>query len=190
MRDRENDNFVFPHQVDNREGELLEKDAPSSMFVRSPCKRQRCRQFHGGFNGPPESFPESNLDSFVIGNTIQELKTRLAMKTRICHCVRRRASANTSAAGESAASPRSYSPIRRRISVSQAASTSGDDHSCNDSRSPSASCARSSGGRRRARSDNSESKLDIDILRYAIEQVYSSRDSCAPNRSWVPVNSI
>jgi len=165
MRDGENDNFVFPHQVDNREGKLLGKHASSSMLVQRPSKWQRCRQFHGGLNGLPESFFEANLESFVIGNTIQELKTRLAMKTRTCHCVRRRASANTSAAGESAASPRSYSPIRLRISVSQAASTSGEDHSCSDSRSPSASCARSCGGRWRARSDNSVSKLDINILR-------------------------
>src|SRR5665647_611460 len=165
MRDGEYDNFVFPNQIDNREGKLLGKHAPCSMLVWRPSKRQRCRQFHSGLNGLPESFPEANLDSFVIGNTIQELKTRLAMKTRTCHCVRRRASANTSAAGESAASPRSYSPIRLRISVSQAASTSGEDHSCSDSRSPSASCARSSGGRWRARADNSASKLDINILR-------------------------
>lgn len=91
------------------------------------------------------------------------------MKTRVCHFVRRRASVNTSDAGESTASPRSYSPMRLRISVSQAASTSGEDHSCSDSRSPSASCARSSGGRWLARADNSASKLDIDILRKTIE---------------------
>jgi hypothetical protein len=85
MRDGEYDNFVFPNQVDNREGKLLGKHAPGSMLVWRPSKRQRCRQFHSGLNGFPESVSEANLDSFVTGNTIQELKTRLAMKTRIGH---------------------------------------------------------------------------------------------------------
>ena len=85
MRDGEYDNFVFPNQIDNREGKLLGKHASSSILVWRPSKRQRRRQFHSGLNGLPESFSEANLDSFVIGNTIQKLKTRLAMKTRICH---------------------------------------------------------------------------------------------------------
>ena len=85
MRDGEYDNSVFPNQVNNREGELLGKHASSSMLVWRPSERQRCRQFHGGLNGFPESLTEASLDGFVIGNTIQELKTRLTMETRICH---------------------------------------------------------------------------------------------------------
>ena len=85
MRDGEYDNFVFANQVDNREGKLLGKHASSSMFMWRPSIWQRCRQFHCGLNGLPESFSEANLNSFVIGNTIQELKTRLAMKTRVFH---------------------------------------------------------------------------------------------------------
>lgn len=165
MRDGEDDYFVFPHQVNDRERKLLGEHASGAMFVWRTCQRQRGCQCHSGFNGLPESFSEASLDRFVIGHRIQEFKTRLAMKARVGHCVRRRASENTSAAGESVASPRSYSPIRFRISASQAASTSGEALSCNDSRSPSASCARSSGGRWRARSDNSASKLDMSFLR-------------------------
>jgi len=85
MRDSEYDNLVFRNQVDNREGEFLGKHASSSILVWRPSKRQRRCQSHGGLNGLSESLPEANLDSFVIGNTIQELKTRLAMKTRIDH---------------------------------------------------------------------------------------------------------
>ena len=51
MRDGENDNFVFPHQVDNREGKLFGKHASSSMLVWRSSQRQRCRQFHSGLNG-------------------------------------------------------------------------------------------------------------------------------------------
>ena len=40
MRNRENHNFVFLHQIDNREGKLLGKDAPGAVFVRRTCKRQ------------------------------------------------------------------------------------------------------------------------------------------------------
>ena len=40
MRNREDHNFVFPRQINNREGKLLGKDAPSAVFVRRTCKRQ------------------------------------------------------------------------------------------------------------------------------------------------------
>jgi len=40
MRNRENHNFVFPHQIDKREGKLLEKDAPGAVFAWRTCKRQ------------------------------------------------------------------------------------------------------------------------------------------------------
>ena len=47
MRDGENDNFVFPHQVDNREGKLLGKHAlslrkASSFSKYIGCGRKRC----------------------------------------------------------------------------------------------------------------------------------------------------
>lgn len=87
MRDRKNHNFVFPNEIDNREGKLLGKDAPRTVFVWRPCIGQCSRQLHGCFNGLPEPIPKSNLDGFVMRNAVEEFKTRVAMKARFYHWV-------------------------------------------------------------------------------------------------------
>ena len=88
---------------------------------------------------------ELRTDLCVVLHLPRQLGQRGLVKPDAHHLSRRRTSANTSSAGMSFAVPASIAAIRSRISSSQAASTSGEDHSCSDSRSPSASCARSSG---------------------------------------------
>ncbi len=121
MSQRNNGNPLIIREIDDREGEISQKDAPGVQGRRRSCQREGVSPGGCLLDGGQKAPTKPGFLVAVVGDFSQDLKPGRLNKACPLHCRSSRASANTSSAEKDDISPRSKAASREVISSSQAA---------------------------------------------------------------------
>lgn len=143
MGQRDNHDSTLIWEVHERNRNIHDQDSPSVRYNWGTGRWNSTSTSGGFFNGSSKSSTQSGLLAMGVHQLRKECSPRGRDEPCTHHRDRRRASANTSFAGQEGVSPRSNAATRHSIASAQAASTS-ETGACKDSSIDSAGFARSS----------------------------------------------
>jgi hypothetical protein len=147
--------------IKQRERKTSNQAAPCTSHCGLAMQRKSCGSLRCRLHLSTEAIAETLVHCRVVRDLREQFRSSLLREPRSAHCVRRRASANTSSAAKVSTSPRSCAATRRSISSAQAASTSANAGSCKDSKRSSTKRDRSPGARFRACCASSATRSDM-----------------------------